>query len=359
MTTNNYTEYLLTNRNHNAGLLLLPAKNITLSHPVGSSVSLISLTAATVLLNFGVLIILFVEKHLRTPFNVYIIVLLSSNILYVGLNNILMVLAPHGHWWIGGQACTLRIYCRYIVVTITIHSHVLISINRAWALFWPISYRHHHTTTVAWLLSLGMVMYVHVCQLPALILDGLYYRVSTEKDCRFNSKAQNAWATFSTVWVFDMPKVFILVCYPFLLWKFIHVRRRPVPADKRVADARRSMDLLKRRDTVVRPFVLLTMFTASAAVCWIPIMVYYILADLVASYKSDTLETALILLYSIQPVLDPVFFCLGVSNLHNYIVVFCQTKFGIRKLSTSNLRKTRSECEMDIQFIGKRNLSQG
>ncbi|XP_055353306.1 uncharacterized protein LOC129599178 [Paramacrobiotus metropolitanus] len=138
------------------------------------------MTAAPLILNCGVLILLIKEKALRTPFNVYVIVLLCSNILYVGINNITMIMTPVGHWWIGDGACTVQLYCRYIVITVITHSHVLISINRAWALYWPVSYKNNHTSTVAWLLCFGMVVYVHVCQLPGLVMDALYYRMPVQ-----------------------------------------------------------------------------------------------------------------------------------------------------------------------------------
>ncbi|XP_055357486.1 neuropeptide Y receptor type 1-like [Paramacrobiotus metropolitanus] len=286
------------------------------------------MTAATLILNCGVLIILVKEKNLRTPFNVYVIVLLCSNLLYVGLNNIMMIMAPFGQWWIGDQACTLELYCRYIVITINIHSHVLVSVNRAWALFWPVSYKNNHTFTVAWLLCLGMVVYVHACQLPGLVLDALYYRVPVQvaKICRFNKQAQLGFSLFSSIWVFDVPKLFIPVCYPILLWKFL---RRNNAIHGRSAIVNRT-ELARRRDHVLRPFILLTMITCSAAVCWIPIMVYYIAVDFVRTMRSDRLEIALIVLYSVEPILDPVFFGLSISNLHNYVVSFWKTKVAYK-----------------------------
>ncbi|XP_055356134.1 uncharacterized protein LOC129601362 [Paramacrobiotus metropolitanus] len=178
------------------------------------------MTATAILLNIAVLWILLKEKSPRTPFNVYILVMTFSHLLYLALTQLMTILTiRYTNWLLHPPVCTLHLYCRYVIVVITVHNHGIITLNRLWALFWPHSYRQHHTYTVAWLICFTMVVYVHVISLPGIILDAVYYRPPGSV-CRINAAAQHGWTIFTEIVAFDVPKLFVPLCYPLLLWKF-------------------------------------------------------------------------------------------------------------------------------------------
>ncbi|XP_055329587.1 allatostatin-A receptor-like [Paramacrobiotus metropolitanus] len=270
------------------------------------------MTTATLIVNIGVLILLLKEKTLRTPFNQYIIALLCSNIIFIGLDNPLKILTfSLEDWWLGSDACTVHIYSIYVVAAVTLHIHLLISINRAWALFWPIGYKNRHNAMVAGLLCLAMTIYVHILLLP-VVFGGAQFRQSNARGCYLIIPGHFGWSTFAAVWVFQVPKVFIPVCYPFLLWKEVKRKktlRRPAP----------GMESAKKRGKS-RPFMVLTLFTVCAVVCWIPSTVYYEMIKFIPPRKLETLRNVQGTLFPLQALLDPVFFCLSLRNVHDYIV---------------------------------------
>ncbi|XP_055336755.1 rhodopsin, GQ-coupled-like [Paramacrobiotus metropolitanus] len=287
-------------------------------------------TAATLLANCGVLSLFIINKSLRTPFNVYIMALLSANIVFVAVDGPLKLLTyPYPDWRLGAAVCTLRIYTVYIIAAMAIHFHLLITLNRAWAMFWPLSYRKYHSTAVAWWVSGVTVFYLHVLLLPGILLDAVYYRIPVEKGCWLDSSPQFAWATFTSWLVFIVPKVFIPICYPLLWRKEMRRRRRivaaqqfaeltmtstpPVPADMATATTRPQRSHL-------RPFIVLTLFTISIIVCWMPSLMYYQLLNFVSMDRLKTFGKVADILYSLQGLLDPVFVCLSLSKVYHHVM---------------------------------------
>ncbi|XP_055336551.1 5-hydroxytryptamine receptor 1A-like [Paramacrobiotus metropolitanus] len=291
---------------------------------------LLGTTVATLATNCGVLAVFLINKSLRTAFNVYIMALLSANIIFAAVDGPLKLLAyPYPDWRLGPAVCTLRIYSVYIIAAMAIHFHLLITLNRVWAMFWPVSYRNSHSTALAWCLCGGTVFYLHVVLLPGILLDAVYYRISVERGCWLDFSRQFAWATFTSWWVFIGPKVFIPICYPFLWRK--EMRRRaiiaagqrfaemtmtstpPTPADMTTAPARPQRSRL-------RPFIVLTLFTISIIVCWMPSLMYYQLLNFVSMDKLKTFGKVADILYSLQGLLDPVFVCLSLSKMYHHVM---------------------------------------
>ncbi|XP_055356459.1 5-hydroxytryptamine receptor 6-like [Paramacrobiotus metropolitanus] len=108
-------------------------------------------------LNDSMLLFLVLHKTLRTGFNVYLIGLLSTNVFYGVLQYPSEILeALYMHWWMSRGACSLSLYNLWVLDSVTKHMHVLITVNRLWALTFPLSYRNQHNTKVACLLTVGM-----------------------------------------------------------------------------------------------------------------------------------------------------------------------------------------------------------
>ncbi|XP_055355783.1 rhodopsin-like [Paramacrobiotus metropolitanus] len=286
-------------------------------------------TVATLLTNCGVLSLFLVDKSLRTPFNVYIMTLLSANIIYAGIDGPLKILTfPYPTWRLGAEVCTLRIYSGYIIAAMAIHFHLLITLNRAWALFWPLSYRNYHSTTVAWWLCGGTVFYLHVLLLPGIILDAVYYRVPADKDCWLDSSRQFAWATFTSWWVFVAPKLFIPICYPFL-WRKEMQRRARTAATQRFAEMTMAQTPCTSADVATAPlaqrgssrgFIVLTLFTISIIVCWMPSLLYFQLLNFIPMDRLQTFAKVAGVLYALQGLLDPVFVCLSLRKVYRYVL---------------------------------------
>ncbi|XP_055352321.1 melatonin receptor type 1B-like [Paramacrobiotus metropolitanus] len=287
-----------------------------------SSAEFTAITVTRFVLNTGVVLIMLKDRSLHSSFNVYVLVLLCGNILYAVVDGPLKILTFATRWWLGNVACNVEVYCIQILASVILHTHVLISLNRLWALFWPVSYRQRHTTTVAWLICLGMVVYVHVFQLPAVIIDALYYR-NLDRGCFFNRAAQKTWATVQSVWFFHIPIFFVPACYPLLLWKQLSRRKtlkRTGPTTD-VSSMRGSRNAASRRRTKgSRSFIVTSLFTLGFAVSWMPSDLYYILVDWMPMGQLETLRKVQTSMNPLLSLLDPIFFSLTMKHLQDFII---------------------------------------
>lgn len=133
--------------------------------------------AATILLDGVVLVLLLRKESRRRPFSVYLMCLLGTNMIYAIIQNPLDILHDvYPGWWLGTSACTTYLYTNYVLASCVVHSHVLITINRIWAVTFPIHYRNNHSRQVAIALCCLMYAYVHLCMVPGWLMDSVTYR---------------------------------------------------------------------------------------------------------------------------------------------------------------------------------------
>lgn len=168
-----------------------------------SSILSVIITVCGILTNTTVLAV-FVKKRntLVTPFSIYLINLLLSNlsnlILFYPLD---VIQQAYGKgWFLGNTVCTVYVY-GFVVLNATMGtSHLLIILNRLWAVTFPISYRARHTKSFAFKVCLGMWMYLHATHISGVILDTLYYRIPLDVGgCQLNIDAQFYWLPLSRV----------------------------------------------------------------------------------------------------------------------------------------------------------------
>ncbi|XP_055357539.1 high-affinity lysophosphatidic acid receptor-like [Paramacrobiotus metropolitanus] len=254
---------------------------------------------------------LLLDKALRSSsFNVYIITLFTSNLLYAAVDGPVKILTMAATGWrLGRSFCTLSLYAIYVLAPMTLHTHLLISLNRAWALFWPIGYRNYHTAKTAGAICVIMVFYVHAWQLPGVILDALYYRLSPEKGCWLNRAAIPVYAALQN-WTQTAPTFFVPLCYPFLLLKY-YLRKRKIA--ERSAGNNGGLVQVQQplRKKAGQPFLITTMFTVAFTVCWLPTPVFYLMTES-APNAYPVFRQFQAAAYSLLPILDPILFCLTI-----------------------------------------------
>ncbi|OQV22649.1 hypothetical protein BV898_03474 [Hypsibius exemplaris] len=314
----------------------------------------IILCIATLLLNSLVLLAFIRNRNLRTPFNVYIISLVIADLLQACFDLPFTVYSELHPW-------TFSAAVR--------NGHSLISVNRVWALLLPISYRHHHTHTVAVGLCLGSWVYVHIFLLPGLVMDDVVYRVDDAGGCMVNTTAQRDWALPTQVVVYNSSVLIVGMSYPIIWWK-VRQRRKVVDvaatknagegaktrtntvgtvgaisvrrtvANGETSSVKRSagglhddrdsdpVEMTTHNRAVVgqanaprkrirkssQSFAVLTYLVLGVIFCWSPIMVYFTMAILndYDSYWHLIIGT---LLYYTNSVLDPVFFTMAMAPL--------------------------------------------
>lgn len=200
-----------------------------------------------------------------------------------------------------------------------VNSHALVSTNRMWAIFAPISYRRNHSIRVAILMYATLCVYVHIMALPVVLLDAIYYRAP--QNCYVNSNVQRILTMVVSSVGMDLPIIFILMSYPFLWYKRKQLRKTTSSRNKvyrhytgNHSHAARIPRIVTRNQKADRLLVL-TFLTASIFVCWTPGEMQYKL-DLSKLVQVPLVVTeATLTLHSLQAVIDPILFILNLEDL--------------------------------------------
>ncbi|XP_055330392.1 type-1 angiotensin II receptor-like [Paramacrobiotus metropolitanus] len=242
----------------------------------------------TLLMNTAVFLTLLTNRKLRTAFNIYLMNLLLSNIVYLVCSEYYdIIIWMKRKWWPGNVLCEMHLYALSSPSTCMTWAQVLISCNRIWAITFPAHYHHHHTQVVAIVQCVVMWLFVHTVTLPFEIMDALWYRApGTTKGCQFNFDAQILYAQIYEIVMVDMTVIFIIVAYPYLLWKVVARRRArtgehaaPGKAGHTLPESNDDTATRARYNESRTAFIVLTSLTVNAIVCWTPSSLVYLAAD--------------------------------------------------------------------------------
>ncbi|OQV23701.1 hypothetical protein BV898_02437 [Hypsibius exemplaris] len=297
------------------------------------------------LTNGAVMAIFFSNPSLRTPFNIYLINLVTANFLYACIESPADIINNlYSGWWLGSAYCSVYQYGTYMLEAGIRVCHTLITVNRLWAVIWPHSYQQNHRKWTAYLICLGGWVYVHLNLLPGYILDILYYRLPLlVNTCYLNTDAQWQWLLAMQVLVYGMALFVMVGSYP-VIWYYRRKRKKIVrPSATRsssrkirvsayrftesVNQSRQITSLELSADGVDgtasgRPaakkqshgFTILTVLTCGVLICWTPILCYYTVTIFIQIENRVYLEVAVVL-FSMQSMVDPILFVCTVPGL--------------------------------------------
>lgn len=280
-----------------------------------------------VISNSFVLYLFFVKTHLRTPFSVYVISLLISNILThcVFIGPLSIINSFSSYWWMGSFACLFYQYGNWVVSGGCSAAHTLIVVNRIWGLAFPLSYRNVHSKSLAIILCIASWIFVHVVCLPGVAIDAAFhfgFDIIIECAMTMHSTGQRIWIWIAMVVIFDLPIILIVVAYPFFL--YLHIKRRRnlrelVSRHTNTNNGRKETNA--NYDKNVHAFAVLTFMTFSLVICWAPADILWIIADTTPAW----LLILSSFLYQLQAVLDPIMFILCLKDLRAVVVecLFC------------------------------------
>ncbi|XP_055347764.1 melatonin receptor type 1B-like [Paramacrobiotus metropolitanus] len=314
--------------------------------PVAAQWTFVPIFATTILIavlltNTPVLIQLLLRPHLRTAFNIYLVNLLIANLLLVVFQNPLDILeALYSGWWMGWKVCNLYIYANYVLGGVIMLTHVLIAVNRIWAVTFPVHYRHKHTKCVALGICLVSWMWIHLLILPGIITDALYYRKPVESfGCQVNNAAQAVWAMTMHWVLYVLPTPFILASFPYVIIKqmrhkrLVHSRLLPTDAGgnekrpSRTATENRNMhhaDSVNAASTENKEqkrskgMLIFALLTASIFFTWTPGRVYFTI-KLYTSIDNNLAFQICYVLFACQSALDPLLFIVALKDLRGML----------------------------------------
>ena len=197
------------------------------------SVFLLLCICTAFILNSFLLLVFFARPVLVTPFTVCLIFLLISNLIYVLLTGPFEIIpSVYGVWTLGSKWCTFCLYLTYVIGSFVYYAHLNIALNRFWALFFPVNYRRYYKNVVAVYIVLVLILYLHVIQIPFLVLDAMYYRLpELENGCMINNLPQWHYAAALTMGVFApaviMPVLInLVICIKLYCMSGLRIRDR-------------------------------------------------------------------------------------------------------------------------------------
>jgi hypothetical protein len=321
-----------------ATVLLLPIVNITNFTNLSSTTQwtfmpciFTTITALALLVNSLVMITFLADPTLRTPFNLYLINLFIANLLCTVIQSSLEIFNySYAHWWLGSAVCTMYLYSSYVLEAAVGGAHLLIIVNRVWAVTLPHSYRTRHNRLTAVLLCVGMWVYVHIVLLPFITNDALYYRLPLDiYGCTLNSKAQKGFAILVQIVIFNNPQALMLLGLVIILWK----RRL---RNKRLS---RRVELCSKSDPNVTPrrfvclsnqseeatmakreskaYIILALLTVSAVICWTTLDTFYTIGIFYPTLNIDhpLYYQVAATLHAVQVALDAILFMISSRSL--------------------------------------------
>ncbi|XP_055346096.1 tyramine receptor 1-like [Paramacrobiotus metropolitanus] len=200
------------------------AHNVSALIAVWQTKAIVSLILCITGLGFnGILVLTFlVNRHLWSPFNIYLFNLLFANLLYFitesGFN---IVDNLYGNvWWLDSACCTVYMYGWWVVSLVQLTTHPLIATNRIWALWAPINYRHYHGYQAAIGQCVVTWMCAHAIGLWGLLADHLYYRnLENTHKCEIKTEgSQKDWMLI-VQFISIAAVVTIVVAFPLIVYK--------------------------------------------------------------------------------------------------------------------------------------------
>ncbi|XP_055335728.1 mas-related G-protein coupled receptor member A4-like [Paramacrobiotus metropolitanus] len=313
---------------------MLNATNSSRSQPPLGAYDICEITnlILAVLFNSTILLILLHQPRevARNPFLIYVLNLLIANLVFfICYTPLDLAVDDMADFSFGLPACSFYLYAQYCVGNISIFGHLLIVINRIWAVAAPIHYKQHHTVRITTILCGISWIIMHVIIVPGIVFNAtLLSKSNMPKGCVvdvINSVILKTWNTFAQM-VLVISEIIMLAGCPYILRKKHGTRQIAKSAD---SDTNDGASYTANKDTVVMKVYkrkadenketswLLLLLTLSVFFFWTPSMIWYIKLSFSSIY--DPYVTQVInLIFNFQAVVDPIVFTLAFDRIRKY-----------------------------------------
>ncbi|XP_055346196.1 melanopsin-like [Paramacrobiotus metropolitanus] len=296
----------------------------------------IILSVIPLILNTGLLSVYIIHRDLWVPYDMYFLSLLIANILFHGIEapfNVLMDIHPG--YPLGVTGCMVFIYGVCGIAAVQMLTHAAIALNRIWALWMPISFHRQHSFKTAIIIN-GVVWFIaHAIDLPAAVMDIVFYRRPLEIiDCFwFEAGAAHAAEKISMAINEILASICFLITllsFPLILWKQrerslwrkqIGVRAT-LQKGHGVAVRKASSDSMERHSCIF-----MAALTLSLSVFWGPFIIYLAFA-ISHGHEYPEVEEIAARIFNCQSIADPVLIIYALPNWRKRVKeTFCK-RFG-------------------------------
>ncbi|OQV19965.1 hypothetical protein BV898_05970 [Hypsibius exemplaris] len=259
------------------------------------------------------------RRELRTGFNFYIVNIAFADVC-AALTSIpgqfLNQYRNHGYL-LSPLSCTaLVIYGAYVLAAVSRYAHVLLAVNRLWALTFPVSYRQRRTRRFALFLILTSWLLVHAISLP-LVVCGRMNALPTEQSCGLDISHQRPYAFAHDMICFCVPLVLVGLIYGFIVMKLISRMRRKsvIPAGNQGNAAVVEAAKFARHRSKERVLLYLVILLV---VCWTPAKVYWLMVELNHYWDTTFLAVQFFGQYA-HHWLSPILCYLAMDDVRNQV----------------------------------------
>ncbi|XP_055344661.1 proteinase-activated receptor 1-like [Paramacrobiotus metropolitanus] len=284
-------------------------------------------TFLTLLPNGFLLIFFMCHRHLITPFSVYVISLLTANVVS---NNVCLlpysIIAKITGLEYGTTAITLCLLFQYgdwVIMGVTMYCHVMITMNRLWAVYYPVYYRQRHNTKVAVAICSSTWIVIHLLTLP-MMLKTVLVKMPLLHSCPYDEGRDSVYMDIVGLVIYAFPISFVAGAYPFIFWKTFQTQRRPSVASETITEGiSRALSVSSGQSRIrTRSFMALTFMTVSVVCCYLPTNLPFIIRRFRDFEESVVLGIFKQYAYYVQAVVDPLVFGLCIRDIRQELVRF-------------------------------------
>jgi 7 transmembrane receptor (rhodopsin family) len=235
----------------------------------------------TVVANVLVMVSFLFEPRLRVPFNYYLLNLAVSDLLVGALDMPHYAIYTYYNYWpLSYAQCSFWMFFDYVGPAESLWGLLIISLDRLWAVTFPLSYKKHNSNRkcffvilASWFISIGVM-------LPGYIRSrGDYVANDDPNICDWNSDKLPEWASafYATMLGSWVPVLLAVVSYlvtTFRMWQLKALRKQQAtvtivelqPASATITRGIRSRQ--RRKDK--QAFLMLTLLIVAMIGLWTP-----------------------------------------------------------------------------------------
>ncbi|GAU89343.1 hypothetical protein RvY_01901 [Ramazzottius varieornatus] len=294
----------------------------------------------TIALNSLFILAVVKNPSLCTSFNVYALNLSIADLLCACFKMTFFAAnALHGNWPFSGTYCHFYAYIRMVSFAGAEHALALISLDRMWSVCSPVRYRAFRSVRNSVRVCVGVWFYLHLMLVPYVVMDRVYYSSPDPTVCYFNIQAQKAYSILLSVVVFALPLVTLFVNYSIVQYQ---VRRRrltistelAIPPDNGNVPSKQTRNL-RLRDVIKvenQVTVLVVLLLAVGVICWTPVIVHYVMGNVIAGYYNPKFFTTGMMMMYFNCMINPFIYQFRLPSIQNL--------GGTKKILRSCARRT-------------------
>ena len=154
----------------------------------------ISCSCMAAICNAYILYAFITNISLRTPFNIHLIFLLSLNLINA------IVICPldtmallYDYWVLGTNVCLAYNYLAWTTQSAVPHTHVIIAVNRIWAVYFPIHYRQNISKKTVVITCSVMITYVGLVNAAMLTYQQVMFPINDSEEFMCKGWEQYFW----------------------------------------------------------------------------------------------------------------------------------------------------------------------